>query len=95
MSNVIVPSSPADQKEIYQAIKEISNSKLRIESENDYIKDTVNDIVEKHDLPKKLVNKIANAYHKQQASEVMAEAEDFEILYDTLFGVTDGEQNAA
>ena len=89
MTNVIIPSSPEDQKEIYFAIKEISNSKLRVESENEYIKETINSIVEKYDLPKKLVNKIAKVYHKQQLSEVVSEAEDFEILYDTLFGVKD------
>lgn len=89
MSNVIVPSSPAARKEIELAIKEISNSKLRIESEQDYIRETVKSIVEKHDLPKKLVNKIATAYHKQAATEVKADAEDFEVVYDTIFGVAE------
>lgn len=87
MSNVIVPSNPVALKEIESAIKEISNSKTRIEAEQDYIKDTINDIVEKHELPKKLVNKIATAYHKQTSADVVSEAEDFEIVYDTIFRV--------
>jgi len=86
MSNIIVPSSPAARKEIEEAVKEISNSMVRIDAENDYIKETVEDISKKHSLPKPLVKKIATAYHKQKAAEVKAAAEDFEVLYDTLFG---------
>ena len=85
MSNIIIPSDPTSRKEIEAAIKEISNAKLRIESEQEYIKDTISKIHEKHGLPKPLINKVAIAYHKQTLQETLAATDDLEALYETLF----------
>jgi siroheme synthase (precorrin-2 oxidase/ferrochelatase) len=84
MSNVTVPSSPEDRKKILGAIKEISDSLTRIESERDLIKDILSDIEDKFELPKKYTRKVAKIYHKQNMNEVKAEQEELETIYETV-----------
>lgn len=78
-------STPADRKKVKDAISEISDSMTRIESERELIKDIVNDVSEKYEIPKKFVKSLATVYHKQSYSAVEAEQEEFTLLYETLF----------
>ena len=84
MSNVIIPSSPEDRKKILGAIQEISNSLTRVEAERDLIKDILQDIEDKFELPKKYTRKIAKIYHKQNFTEVQQEQEELESIYETV-----------
>lgn len=84
MSNIALPSSPEDRKKIMSAIQEISNSFTRIEAERDLIKETLQDIQDNFNLPKKYTRKIAKIYHKQNFSQVQQEQEELESLYETV-----------
>ena len=85
MNNLIIPSSPTDRQAIRSAKKEISNSMVRTEGERDYIKETIDDLSDKFDLPKKYLKKVASAYHKQNIAETTEVADDVETLYEALF----------
>lgn len=85
MNNLIIPSSPTDRQAIRSAMKEISNSMVRTEGERDYIKETIDDLSDKFDLPKKYLKKVASAYHKQNIAETSEVADDVETLYEALF----------
>jgi archaellum component FlaC len=84
MSNVIIPSSPEDRKKILGAIQEISNSLTRVEAERDLIKDILQDIEDKFELPKKYTRKVAKIYHKQNFKEVQEEQSELETIYETV-----------
>ena len=77
-------SSPADRKKILDAMREISNSMTRISAERDLIKETVKDLSDNFQVPKKTVSKIAKTYHKQNFSQAVAENEEFEELYEKV-----------
>lgn len=83
--SIVIPTSPEDRKRIADAIKEISNSKLRMEAEADLIKEIIQDLSDDFDLPKPYLNQVATAYHKQNLSEQMDKIEEVEALYETLF----------
>lgn len=80
----LVVNNPVDRKKIKDALFEISNSYTRIEAEKDLIKDIVEDLADKFELPKKHINKIARAYHKQNYNEQVADSEEFQELYESL-----------
>lgn len=88
MSNVIVPTNPADQKRIRDFLQEVSNAYCRIQSEKDFIKEAVDAIVEEFELPRKYVSKMARVYHKNSYSKEVTEQEDFTILYEQITGQT-------
>lgn len=83
MSNIIIPSSPADRQTIKDAMTEISNSMVRIEGEKAFIKEVVDELSDKVDIEKKYLNKLARVYHKQTLAQVSAEMEDLEALYES------------
>jgi|TARA_R110000803_G_scaffold50693_3_gene105027 hypothetical protein len=77
--------SPADQKKVVGAIKELSDSMTRIDAEKDLIKDIVQVTFENHEIDKKHIRKLASIYHKANMDEVRTEFDDLESLYETLF----------
>ena len=77
-------SSIEDRKKIFAAIKEISNSMVRIESERDLIKDIVAITSEEFQLPKKIVNKMARTYYKQSFNQEQQDFSDFEEVYNAV-----------
>lgn len=77
-------SSIEDRKKIFGAIREISNSMVRIEAERDLIKDIVKDVSDNYQLSRKVVNKMAKVYHKQSLSQTVAEHEEFVEMYDDV-----------
>jgi len=85
VSQVVVPSNPADQKKILEAVKEADESLLRIESERDQIKAIVESLSEDFpDLNKKYIRKMIKTYHKQNLETEVAEMEDFTTLYEAI-----------
>lgn len=80
----VMPSSPADRKAIMDAMTEFSASKTRAEGEADFQKELLKDLYDKYKIPKNLMSRFANAYHKQNYSEVMAVDQDFEHLVEIL-----------
>lgn len=78
---IIVPSNPADLKNIKAAIKDINDCMMRVAAEKEAIKDIVSDLAEKYELPKRYINRMARTYFKQSFDKEAAEMDDFEQLY--------------
>lgn len=83
MSTIIIPSSDADRKIIKDAMTELSNSMVRIESEKNFIKEAIEELNDKVGIDKKYLKKLANVYHKQTLAQVTGEMEDLEALYES------------
>lgn len=77
-------SNPADRKGVYDAIVEISNSMTRMEAERDLIKETLNMVKDKYELPQKYTRTLAKIYHKQNFQEVKSEQSEVETLYESI-----------
>jgi DNA gyrase/topoisomerase IV subunit A len=75
-------STEEDRKKFMGAVQEISNSMLRIEAERDLIREIVKDKSDEFKISKKIINKIAKTYHKQNRTQVEAEHEEFLEIYD-------------
>ncbi len=71
-----------DRKKFMGAVQEISNSLLRMEAERDLIREIVKDKSDEFKISKKVINKIAKTYHKQNRTQVEAEHEEFLEIYD-------------
>jgi hypothetical protein len=78
---IIIPSNVAELKTIQSALKEMSNCMLRIDAEKEAMKDIIEDLNEKYELPKKFISKMARVYHKQSFDKESVEHEDFADLY--------------
>jgi len=82
---IIVPTSPADQKKILDAVKEADNSLVRIDAEKDQIKAIIEDIAESFEgLNKKYIRKLITTYHKQNIDKLSVENDDFQELYQAI-----------
>ena len=79
-----LPSSPSDQQKLKNAIVEITNCMLRMDSERDQIKEIINDVADTYDIDKKQVRKIATTMYKSNYADVQEENREFETLYETL-----------
>jgi len=75
-------STEEDRKKFMGAVQEMSNSMLRIEAERDLIREIVKDKSDEFKISKKVINKIAKTYHKQNRTQVEAEHEEFLEIYD-------------
>jgi len=71
-----------DRKKFMGAVQEMSNSMLRIEAERDLLREIVKEKSDEFKISKKIINKIAKTYHKQNRTQVEAEHEEFLELYD-------------
>ena len=86
VGGLILPTNPEDRQTIKNAIKEISNSLTRKESETENIKSIVERIFKEFQIPKEAINKNAKWYHKQNKGVDVGKVEDAQDLYETLFG---------
>lgn len=83
-NTIVIPSNPADLKAIKDACREISDCYIRMDAEKDQIKEIVSMVNEKYELPKKMISKMAKAYHKSTFDKEVTEQEDFQTLYETV-----------
>lgn len=84
MSNVILPTNPADRKKILDAMQEISNSYTRIDGEKEYVKEAIDELSKTFNLPKRTLTKLSKVLHKGNFDEEAGQFEDFSDLYETL-----------
>lgn len=82
----VMPTSPADVLKIKNAVKEASNSMLRIEAERENIKAIREVLKDELGLPNAKFNELTKLYHKQNYSEVVAKDEEKVELYVKVFG---------
>lgn len=78
---IVIPSNPAELKTIKDAIGEANDCMIRITAEREAIKDIVDDLAEKYELPKKFINKMIKIYHNSSFDKEASETEDFMELY--------------
>lgn len=74
-------TSPADRKKIKDAMEEVSNSMTRIDAEKDLMKQIISDLHDNFKISKKILNKMARTYHKQNFLNEQQNHEEFETLY--------------
>ena len=78
----MIPTSNEDKVKVKNAIKEISNSMTRIESERDLIKNIISDLAENVEVDKRQIRKMARVYHKQNYTEEQYSFAQFQELYE-------------
>jgi hypothetical protein len=83
----MMPSNPADLKKIDASLQIISDSKTRIEAEQEHIKEVVESIYEDFQLPKKLIRQLAKVWHMRNYAEEVTQQEDFQEAYEALTAV--------
>jgi hypothetical protein len=84
-------SSPADRKKIKDAMEEISNSMTRIDGEKDYIKEAISELNDQFKISKRVLNKMARTYHKQNFLNEQQNHEEFETLYTEIVELRSGD----
>jgi hypothetical protein len=82
--SVNVLSNPKDRESLLTALKECSDSMVRMEAEKEFIREVVTNTSKNLQLPKKIVSKMVKVYHKQNYDEEVATHEQFETLYETV-----------
>lgn len=85
MTTFVLPSDEKSRVSIINSVKEASNSKIRIEAEKDLIKDIAAKMKDELGMPPAVFNQLVNTYHKQDAAERQAKAEEFFEIYEVLF----------
>jgi gamma-glutamylcysteine synthetase len=75
-----------DNQKLFGTLKEISNSMTRVDGEKTFQKEAINSAAEEHQISKKLIRKLAKAYHKQNYTEEKATAEEFSEIYESVVG---------
>jgi len=68
-------------KILTDGLKEISVHFSRVEREKEAIKDIVDAVKDQIELPKKIINRLAKTYHKQNFAEQNTEDKEFAKLY--------------
>jgi FixJ family two-component response regulator len=77
-------TNPEDKRKFQNAIQEISNSMTRTEAERDLINEVIKNLSEDFDMNKKIIRKIARAYHKQNLAEEQNDHEEFVEVYEEV-----------
>lgn len=72
------------QRILMDGLKEISVHLSRIEGEREAIKDIVDAVKDEIIVPKKIINRLARTYHKQNFAEQNIEDKEFAKLYVSL-----------
>jgi hypothetical protein len=80
----MVVNNPKEREVILNAMKEWSNSATRISAEKDLQKNIIGDLVDKVDVEKKYLNKLATMYHNQNFAQFQIEREEIEELYESI-----------
>lgn len=73
-----------DAKKVRDAIVEISNSMTRTEAERDFVKDVIARIHEEEGLDKRVMRKMARAYHKGNFQDETQLNEEFETTFQNI-----------
>lgn len=69
-------------KILKNGMKELSDVFTMQESQREVVKEIINSVYEELKIPKKIIRKLAKTYHKSNFSEVVADNEEFELLYE-------------
>ena len=86
-------SNKDEIKQLQGTLQEIADAMLQISSHQEQIKEIKANALENHKdkLTAKQLNRLAKTFYKQNYSQEVADAEEFQILYETIAGVTSDE----
>lgn len=73
-----------DKKALRDYLDEMSASMFRAGGERDFQKEATKDAAEKFQLKPKQLRKLARTYHKQNFSDEVAEAAEFQEMYEDI-----------
>ena len=71
-------------KVLKNGMKELSDVFTMQESQREVVKEIINSVYEELKIPKKIIRKMAKTYHRRNYDEVVAEQEEFELLYEGI-----------
>jgi regulator of replication initiation timing len=74
----------SDKKDIFNVMQELSNSMTRMDSEKEFIKESIMTMSEKYDIPKKNLKRVATIIHRQNISDFVTSNNDVSELYEDL-----------
>lgn len=77
--------TPEQKKEIKGCFEEISNSMARAKAESELQAEIIKKLKTEFELSPTLARKLATTYHKRNIQEVIAQNDDFEEYYDSVF----------
>jgi hypothetical protein len=77
-------SNPEDRTKIKKMLAEISGSMTRMGAERDLIRETIKEMSDQFQLPKRTLSRMAKVYHKQNFTQEVADHEEFETLYENI-----------
>lgn len=78
---------PEEMKlKLKNAIREMSDSYVRVEAERDLQKAILETVSEEIGVEKKIIRKMARAFHKQDFDKLREENQTFEVSYESVFG---------
>jgi ribosome maturation protein Sdo1 len=81
----IVPSNPETIERIKKAMIECSVAKTHIDSHRDHVKEIIKSLHEDTKIPKRLLGKMATAYHKDSFRQEDDAQRDYEELCTKVF----------
>lgn len=90
-TEIIVPSDAEGRKAILNALNEMSDSYMRIAAEQSLMKEIAATIKEKYAIPTSVFNKWARIHFKQNADEILKEADEICSTYEIIAGKKEGE----
>jgi len=73
-----------DPSKIRKAIEEISDSMTRTDAERDLVKEIINKVNEEEGIDKRVLRKMARAYHKQNFHDETALNDEFETAFTNI-----------
>jgi len=77
-------SNPTDRIKIKNMLAEISGSMTRMSAERDLIRETIKEMSDQFQLPKRTLSRMAKVYDKQNFTQEVADDEEFETLYENI-----------
>lgn len=86
-------SNKDEIKQLQGTLQEIADAMLQISSHQEHIKEIKANALEIHKdkLTAKQLNKLSKTFYKQNYNQEVADAEEFQILYEAIAGVKSDE----
>jgi len=85
MSDIVIPSNPADLKKLKDGIDEITNSMTRVDGEKEYQKEAIEELSEQTGIDKKYIRRMATDLFKNRFDEWVNEMDAYAQLYESVF----------
>lgn len=92
MSDIVIPSSPTDQKKLYDGIQEIINSMVRASSETEFQREAIAELSEQFGIDKKFIRRMAVDAFKDEFDKKTREFDEYSALYETIMIIKNHEK---